>query len=188
MNKTALIIVDLIRDFTRPDGAVYYPETGKILPNVKTLLNKARETSTLVIFMQHRYRNHKFDLNLRNMRRSCIEGTEGVEIDPMLDVDEKQDFLIPKRRYSAFYGTDLDLVLREHGIEHLIIVGTKTNNCINATALDAHYRAYDTHVVSDCVATNDPEAQRVYLKDMAKYICKVDTLKETLSQLESGEL
>ena len=188
MNRTAVIVVDLIRDFTRPEGKVYYPETAAILPDVKRLLDHARKQDCLVVFMQHRYRAHKYDRNLEAMRPSCLEGTEGIEIDPSLGVDPKKDFVIPKRRYSAFFGTDLDLVLREHRIEHLIIVGAKTNNCINATALDAHNLAYDAHVVRECVATNNPDAQKVYLEDMDKYICDVDSLDDVLRKLEEGAL
>lgn len=188
MNRTALIVVDMIEDFTREDGAVYYPETEAIIPNVKRLISAARDNGCLIVFMQHRYRAHKYDKNLEKMRPSCIEGTKGVRIDSRLEVDERKDYVIPKRRYSAFYSTDLDLVLREHRIQNLIIAGTKTNNCINATALDAHNLAYDAHVVKDCVSTNNPKAQEVYLKDMEKYICAVDSLEDILGKLESGEL
>ena len=52
------------------------------------------------------------------MRPNCIEGTFGIEIDPMLEVDEKKDYVIRKRRYSGFFGTDLDLVLRENEVEN----------------------------------------------------------------------
>ena len=64
------------------------------------------------------------------MRPNCIEGTFGIEIDPMLEVDEKKDYVIRKRRYSGFFGTDLDLVLRENEVENVVVVGTKTNCCI----------------------------------------------------------
>lgn len=69
----------------------------------------------------------KYDRNLETMRPNCIEGSGGELLDPLLPVDEKRDYIIKKRRYSAFYGTDLDLVLREHGIESVVVVGTKTN-------------------------------------------------------------
>jgi len=188
MNKTAVIVVDLIEEFTKEEGAIYYPETEAIIPSVKRLLDGARESGCLIVFMQHRYRAHKYDRNLEKMRPSCIEGTKGVRIDSRLEVDEKKDFVIPKRRYSAFFGTDLDLVLREHGVKHLIIVGTKTNNCINATALDAHNLAYDAHVVRECVSTNDPTVQNIYLNDIQKYICDVDSLNSILDKLKSGDL
>ena len=73
------------------------------------------------------------------MRPNCIEGTFGIEIDPMLEVDEKKDYVIRKRRYSGFFGTDLDLVLRENEVENVVVVGTKTNCCIRATVTDAFY-------------------------------------------------
>lgn len=188
MNKTALLVVDMVADFTTPSGKVFYPINEKILPDVNRLIKAARAHGCLIIFMQHRYRKGKPDANLDAMRPCCIEGSGGELLDSRLDYDESKDYLIPKRRYSAFFGTDLDLVLRENGIRNLMVVGTKTNCCINATALDAHYRAYDTYVIRECVGTNDELTNEIYLRDMAKYICNVIGLEEALKKLEDGEL
>jgi len=187
MNKTAIIAVDLLYDFTNPNGKVYYPENEAILENVETLLQSARAHGKLVVFLRHEYRKGKPDANLQGMRECCIEGTKGVEIDERLSVSDA-DYLVKKRRYSGFFGTDLDLILKEHGIENVIVVGTKTNNCVNATALDSHYRDYKTYVVAECVATNDAAAQEVYLRDIDRYIGKVLSLEETLKAFESGDL
>ncbi len=187
MIKTAVLAVDLLYDFTNPDGKVYYPENEAILENVETLLQHARKNGALIVFMRHEYRKGKQDVNLQNMRECCIEGTKGSEIDERLSV-LADDYVIKKRRYSAFYGTDLDLLLREHGVQNVVVIGTKTNNCVNATALDSHYRNYNTYVVAECTATNDPVAQDVYLRDIDRYIGKVLTLQEALTSFESGDL
>ena len=79
MNKTALIIVDMVYDFTNPNGRVYYPDNAKILPRVQDVLQFCRAQGMLIIFLQHRHRKNKFDKNLVNMRPNCIEGTGGVE-------------------------------------------------------------------------------------------------------------
>ena len=128
------------------------------------------------------------DRRIASMRPNCLEGTSGIEIDPMLPVDEKKDYVIRKRRYSGFFGTDLDLVLRENHIENLIIVGTKTNCCIRATVTDAFYLDYNGIVVSDCVATNSETVQQVHLEDIKKYLGQVMDSEELFGKLEAGEL
>jgi nicotinamidase-related amidase len=184
MSKTALIVIDMVYDFTNPDGLVYYPQNKAILPKINEAIKAAREGNALVIFMQHRYRKNKPDQNLSIMRPSCIEGTKGVEIDPSLDVKE-EDYIIPKRRYSAFFGTDLDLVLREHEITDVVLVGTKTNCCIRSTVHDSYYLSYHTIVIEDCVATNDETVQKVHLSDIDKYygdVISLKTFKERMCQ------
>ena len=184
MEKTALVVVDMVRDFTQPDGLVYYAQNAEVLPVIGKVVDYFHKTDRPVIFMRHSYRAGKFDRNLVTMRPNCIEGTGGDEIDPSLTVLDS-DYQIKKRRYSAFFGTDLDLVLRENKIERLVIVGTKTNNCIRATVTDAHYLDYRPVVLSDCVATNSEVVNRVHLEDIAKYLGQVMTSDELISLLES---
>jgi len=111
--KTALLIVDMVRDFTDPNGLVFYPENRKILPEIKEVLELCRSKNCLIVYLQHCNRAGKFDKKAATMRPNCIEGTFGVEIDPMLET-KPEDYIIQKRRYSGFFGTDLDLVLREN--------------------------------------------------------------------------
>ena len=149
---TALVIVDMVKDFTDPEGLVFYPQNREVLPRIARVLEKCRETGQLVIFLQHCNRAEK----AAAMRPNCIEGTDGIEIDPMLPVDPQRDYVIRKRRYSGFFGTDLDLVLRENGIKNLIVVGTKTNCCIRATVTDAFYLNYiSKRVVVFCLFAYD---------------------------------
>lgn len=185
---TALLIVDMVRDFTDPEGLVYYPQNGEVLPRIAEVLAKCREKGKLVIFLQHCNRADKPDEKAAAMRPNCIEGTPGIEIDPMLTVDEKRDYVIRKRRYSGFFGTDLDLVLRENGVKHLIVVGTKTNCCIRATVTDAFYLNYDPIVVRECVATNSDVVNQVHLDDIAKYLGRVVTMDELFSMLDEGAI
>ncbi|MFO7161483.1 MAG: isochorismatase family protein, partial [[Clostridium] cellulosi] len=68
MAKTALIIVDMVRDFTSPDGKVFYPQNQAILPNIQKVLAKCREYGALIIFIRNSYRKDKYDMNLQTMR------------------------------------------------------------------------------------------------------------------------
>lgn len=187
MSKTALLIVDMIKDFTDPRGLVFYPQNRDILPIIQKVMDTCRKKEVLIVFLTHCNRKGKPDRRAANMRPNCIEGSGGEEVDPLLDV-EACDYVIKKRRYSGFFGTDLDLVLRENGIKNTVIVGTKTNCCIRATATDAFYLDYETYVISDCVATNSDTANRVHLEDIHKYLGHVVDSETLIEMLDKGEL
>ena len=108
MSKTALIIVDMVKDFTDPEGLVYYPQNREVLPKIARVLEESRRHGLLTIFLQHCYRKGKPDKNLVNMRPNCIEGSGGEDIDSMLEVRE-EDYVIRKRRY-------LELVFDKNGL------------------------------------------------------------------------
>ncbi|MDD3402126.1 MAG: cysteine hydrolase [Hespellia sp.] len=188
MKKSALIIVDMVRDFTDPKGLVYYPQNREILPKIKTVLEVSRENGCLIVFLKHGNRKGKIDRKAESMRANCTEGTFGVEIDPMLPVNEEKDYVISKRRYSGFFSTDLDLVLRENKIENVIVVGTKTNCCIRATVTDAFYLDYNPYVVRECVATNSEVVNEVHLSDIDKYFGHVIDMETLFAMLKEGQL
>lgn len=188
MEKTALLIVDMVKDFTDPEGLVYYPQNEEIIGKIQVVLEKCREKNKLIIFLQHCNRKGKRDRRIESMRPNCIEGSGGEKIDKRLFVDEEKDYVIKKRRYSGFFGTDLDLVLRENGITNVVVVGTKTNCCIRATVTDAFYLDYNSIVLSDCVATNSQVVNEVHLTDIKKYLGIVMTSEEFFTKLEKEEL
>ena len=189
MNEdTALVVVDMVRDFTDPAGLVYYPQNREILPRIARAVEYCRSRGILIVFMQHCYRKDKYDRNLATMRPNCLEGSGGEEIDPMLKVDPVKDYVIKKRRYSAFFGTDLDLVLRERGVRNLVVVGTKTNCCIRATVTDAYNLDYRAIVLSDCVATNDETVNKVHLDDIKRYLGRVMSTDDFMAAIEGGGL
>jgi len=188
MAKSALLVVDMQIDFTQPDGLVYYPQNRDLLPGIAETIRYCRGKNLLIVFTQHRYRWGKQDKNLNEMRPCCIEGSRGEDLDPMLPVDPEKDYIVQKRRYSAFFGTDLDLILRENEVRNLIVVGTKTNCCIRATVTDAHSMDYSVIVPSDAVGTNSDTVNQVHLDDIRKYLGRVITLQELYKEIDEGKL
>ncbi len=81
----------------------------------------------------------------------CIQNTDGAEV--ISEIVKYSDYRIKKRRYSAFFGTDLDLYLRERSLNHVMVAGVMANICVLLTAGDACARGYTTTVVSNCVET-----------------------------------
>ena len=100
--------------------------------------------------------------------RHCVKGTREAEVIPELSRFGGQ--MVPKQRYSAFYGTDLDKQLAEPRPEKVIICGVCTDICVMHTAADARNRDYDVEVPIDCVATFDAEAHEYALQHMDKIL------------------
>ena len=180
-------MVDMLRDFTDPKGLAFYPQNREILPRIRRVIDACRQAGVLVVFLRHCNRAGKYDRKAASMRPNCIEGTWGDDIDPMLEVVPQCDYVIKKRRYSGFFGTDLDLVLRENGVRNVIVVGTKTNCCIRATVMDAFCLDYDPIVVRECVATDSDAVNQVHLEDIRKYLGEVVSMDELLGRLRGGE-
>jgi len=114
-----------------------------------------------VIYTAHVHRRDGCDMGLFDdlhppiaNRDALVDGTPGVEVYPELG-PAPGEHVIKKHRYSAFFGTDLDIILREWGVDTVIISGTTTENCCHATARDAMFRNYRVVFLSDATATFD---------------------------------
>jgi ureidoacrylate peracid hydrolase len=93
------------------------------------------------------------------------------------------DIVVPKRRYSAFFGTDLDLHLRERTIATVIVVGVVTNICVRSTVHDAFFLGYEVVVPLECVTATSPQAQDTSLYDIATHYGMVAPLDQVLHRL-----
>lgn len=170
VGNPALIVIDFQNDFIR-SGAPIECEGGKdAVTNTIPLIYKAREVGIPVIFTQEYHRNPEV-YGYHDFGRECdgvdpihtVRGTPGFELVDELSPLAEDDYLIEKPRYSAFFGTDLDLILRSHKVDTLIITGVCTNICVHYTAVDAHQRDYFVRVVKECVAGTSPEAHEAAL-------------------------
>ena len=92
--------------------------------------------------------------------------------------EDETDFHLLKPRYSAFFDTGLDLILRRKGIRHVILIGTTTPNCIRTTCYDAICLDYDVTVLSDCTSSATEEIQQSNLRDMANVGAKICSVTE----------
>lgn len=181
----------MLYDFTHPDGKVFFTQRiRKSCLKSEKLYVSVEKKGLLIIFIQHYHRKYLYDKELLSGRRvNCIEGSGGEELMPELSYQEKTDYIVKKRRYNAFfYGTDLDLILREHDIRNLLICGTKTNCCIRATVEGAYHLDYNPIVIKECVATNDDVVNEVHLTDIHKYLGRVITMDTLYDKLDGGEL
>lgn len=183
MKQTAVLVIDMVRDFTDMEqGKVANPNSAALVPVVDEFVKQARRQNALIIWVIESHRPGKPDWELLHVRDHCTAGTLGVELAAPLSPLE-EDYVIYKRRYSAFVGTDLDLILRDNHIHTLILTGTKTNVCIRATAQDAFSRNYQVIVPRECVATDKPHLHEANLEDIDRYLGQVIPAEEALKLL-----
>ncbi len=162
----ALLVIDMIKDFVDPEGALYIGEEGEeLVPRIKKRLQEYRGKGEPVIYIcdRHIHQDGEFAM----FPPHALPGTEGEEIVPELLPGENEP-VIYKRRFSGFFGTDLDLTLREKGIDSLELVGVVTNICILYTAAEARMLNYGVEVEKSLVASFDEEAHEFALKEMDK--------------------
>ncbi|HKY50994.1 MAG TPA: isochorismatase family cysteine hydrolase [Candidatus Limnocylindria bacterium] len=164
--KRALVVIDMIEDFAREGGALYCgPSMAQIIPVIQRELTRARSAAEPVVYLTD---NHvPDDAEFKIFPRHAVAGTPGAEIIPELAPGDDDD-VIPKRRYSGFFGTDLDITLREKGVDTLRLVGDCTNICVLFTAADARNLGYDVEVVREGVTSFDEQAHRDALRELEK--------------------
>src|SRR5260370_21885453 len=159
--KTAMIVVDTQNDLVASGAAMETPAASQIVPKIAEALRICREAGIKIIYTAHVHRRDGCDMGLLDdlhppiaNRDALVDGTPGVEVYPDL-APAPGEHIIKKHRYSGFFGTDLDIILREWGIDTVIISGTTTENCCHATAREAMFRNYRVVFLSDPKATHN---------------------------------
>ena len=160
----ALIIVDMVYDFV--NGPLKCDGAREIIPNIIKLANVCRARGIPVIYLNDRHL--KGDKELALWGPHAMAGTEGAEVIPELK-PESGDHIVPKRRYSGFFATDLDLLLSELGVTEVIFTGLLTNLCILHTAAGAYFRGYKITIPKDGVAAKTEEDHESALSHMSKF-------------------
>ena len=179
MSKRAILVVDMLNDFVT--GALKCDRGLAIVPKTAELLRGAREKGMPVIFCNDAHLKG-IDHELKLWGDHAIAGTEGAEVIPELELCEK-DYVVPKRRYSGFFHTDLDLLLKELGVDTVILTGLHAHMCVRHTAADAYQLGYGIVVAKDATDSFTEEDYLYgikYLKEVfGAEITDVDSLVKT---------
>ena len=175
-NRHCIAVIDMLNDFIGPQAPLRCPDGEKIVPNIRQLLDFARDNRVNICHIQEAHRQEDADFRVRP--RHAIKGTWGSDFIPELKPQEDRgDYIVPKRRHSAFAYTDFDLYLREEKIDTVVVAGVWTNVCVRSTASDALYHAYNVICISDCVASATEEMHLAGLRDMGLF-AEIMTLNE----------
>lgn len=166
-SQGALLVIDMLNDFIEEGGALVVPDAKRIVPRIRELLAEARQQEIPVIYItdSHREDDHEF----RYWPPHAVSDTWGGKVISDL-APTPGDYIVPKRRYSAFFGTDLEMLLRELKVERIYLAGVLSNICIYATALDAAMRAYGVTVFKDAVASLSEETDRFVFQQLEEVL------------------
>lgn len=193
--RPALIVIDI-------QAETFYDRTDEAIPTMsdyadrmlraRTVIDKARENDIPIIFIQEVHRPDLIDFG-RELDGSedihCIETNPGTDI----AVEEMgflpNDYLIRKRRYSAFFGTDFEILLRGLKIDTLLLCGGLTDVCVHYTFVDGHQSDYFCRVIEDCVAGSSEDAHEASLRAM-EYLqsgarCSLENVLKAIESLGS---
>ncbi len=186
--KLAVIIVDMVKDNIDVDSPYAMGEEGrKIIPNLQRLASFARDRGFPLVFANDSYLETDFIFRSR-IKPHAITGTRGAEV-----IDELKphpsDIVLPKRRFSAFFRTDLDFTLRRLGVDTIAVGGVTTEVCVLATVLDGITNCFKAIFLSDCCASYIPEQRdRVldtYRKNPMRPLLRVRTLVEFMADSQT---
>jgi ureidoacrylate peracid hydrolase len=181
--RTALIVVDMVNEFFEPGGKMVLEGGKSLYMPMNQLLDAAHNTHIPVFYTNQWLRPD--DSLFKKRIPHCLIGTWGAQVVDALH-QSPEDITVHKRRYSAFYQTDLDLFLRERKIESVIVTGVVTNICVRSTVHDAFFLGYDVIIPVECVAATSPEAQETTLYDIETHYGTVANLDEVLTRLEKN--
>ena len=172
VGRPVLVMIDFQRDMYMPSSEGGIPRTGgahERVTRARALVTAARSFRIPVIFVQEVHRPDMVDFGRELDGEEdvhCIEGRKSTEI-AAEDVDFRSgDYLVPKRRYSAFFGTDLEILLKGLRAETLIMCGGLTDVCVHYTFVDGHQHNYYCRVVEDCVGGSSVAAHDGALRAM----------------------
>lgn len=188
MGKTALLIIDMQKDFTLP-GAPFYVDTGlRVLPKIKETLEAFRKAGLPVVHVFRYYRADGSDVEITRYGGfveaggGCVRGTEGAEIlDDIKPISG--EYLIVKQRWSAFFQTELDNLLKRLGVDQVVLTGVQTPNCIRGTAWDANSLDYEVMVLTDSTGAKTDEVHQANLFDMKNIGIDMMTTDEFIKTL-----
>lgn len=185
MQRPVLLVIDMVNDFLEK---LDRPRRNQLVDAVNELVLIMRKASRPVVWVRQ-----EFEPDLRDAFREMkakgihvtVKGTAGAQIDSQLVVDPA-DIVIVKKRYSAFFGTNLDEILQQLQPDELVLAGVNTHACIRTTAIDAYQRDWPVILATDCIGSYDSEHHDVTLRYMKDKIATLMTNREIRAMLGSN--
>jgi len=188
MGKTALMIIDMQKDFCLPGAAFEVYGAMKVAEKIKEALSAARSHGIPVIHVFRYYRADGSDVELTRYDGfvkaggSLVRGTESAEIlDDLKPIDG--EYLVVKQRWSAFFQTECDMLLRRLGVDHIVVTGVQTPNCIRGTVWDANSLDYEVTILTDGTGAKTDEVHQANLFDMKNIGIMLMTTEEFVNSL-----
>jgi len=186
--KPAIIVVDMLKDNLKESSRnPFVQEGGAIIPNLQRLLKESRKRGFPIVFACDSFLKDDFIFKGR-MKVHSLRGTKGAEVVDDLK-PEPTDISLPKRRFSAFFKTDLDQTLRVLDVDTIIVTGITTEVCVLMTVMDGLSHDFSVILLEDCSASRSKEFHQGCLnlyRDFALYpLLRIMTLDEFIKEVSS---
>jgi len=183
-DKSALLVIDMQKFFLDPLSPTFTCGGLAILPGVKKLINSFRDAGRPVIYTCHVHHPAGMDAGIMEWwwKGMCIEGSPESQVHDSISPLPGEK-VIYKHRYSSFYNTDLETILRCLKTEDLVITGIMTNMCCESTARDAYYRDYRVFFPADGTGSINEEMHLASLLNLAFGFAYITTVDSIISQL-----
>lgn len=171
VGQPVLMVIDIQKGaFLDVDGGIpVMPGYRENMQRARRIVDAAHETGIPVVFIQEIHRRDMVDYG-RELDGSedvhCLEGEPGTPVAFEEMGRQPGDYFVHKRRYSAFFGTETEILLKGLKAETLILVGGMTDVCVHYTFVDGHQHDYYCRVVADCVGGTSPESHQASLNAM----------------------
>lgn len=182
--KSALLVIDMQNFFLDPASPTFTCGGPAILPNLKELIQAFRAAGRPVIYACHVHHPDRIDAGIMGWwwEGMCVEGTPESKVhDDITPLPNEK--VILKHRYSAFFNTDLETILRCLKVEDLVISGIMTNMCCESTARDAYYRDYRIFFLADCTGSINEEMHTASLLNLSLGFAYVTTTQDIIRQV-----
>ena len=174
--RSALLVIDMENGFVEPEGGHCIRFAKETVPACVRAVETARAKGIPVFFVKRIYRTDGSDVELTRHaawvagNRACAPASTGPNSAQASEGLRPQpgDYTVIKPRWSAFFQTELDLILRRLDVRTVILTGTTTPNCVRTSCYDAISLEYNTVVLTDCCSSQTEEIQRVNLEDMSR--------------------
>lgn len=183
-------MIDMQRGFLDKNSPLCIEMAADTVPACAALIDHCHEKGIPVFFVTRHYRTDGSDVEHTRYRAWC-EGGKPLSEDWPESADYPEEFTvlpedrhIIKQRFSAFFRTELDMILRRLGVDTVILAGTTTPNCIRTTMYDALSLEYNSIVISDCTSSVTEDIQQANLRDMKNIGAHVMSLEEFMAGKE----
>ncbi len=180
--KPAILIIDVLQDFFRQGRLEDHRE--QLVNATNDLVRIGREKNIPIIWVRQEFEDDLSDAFLamkKSGEKITIKNTDGCKLLPELEYEE-HDYEIVKKRYSAFFGTKLDDLLLQLGVDTLILAGVNTHACVRTAAIDGYQRDYEIVLATDCIDSYDEE----FHKDSLRYLSRSIAELMSNSEIESS--
>jgi nicotinamidase-related amidase len=174
---TAVIVIDMINTYEHADAEALVPSVREVLPNVRTLIRRARHSGVDVIYVNDNFGRWRSQHD--EILEPALHGRHADLVEPVRP--DEQSLFVVKARHSIFFQTPLDYLLQQNGIHRLVMCGQVTEQCVLYSALDAHIRHYEVTVVRDAVAHIHADLADAALRMMER---NMDARLETASEVK----